>query len=105
MTTLKVPITDAVELLYRRYINDNLEMQAMLEEEESNLELAQIIYDLREDAGLTHQQLADITGIDPDEIIRLEECDYEGNMLVKLRRIAAALHKKIHIDVVPNSDQ
>lgn len=99
MPNVKSPITDAVDILYRRYIKDDPEMVAMMEEEESNLELARLIYDMREEAGLTHRQMAEKSGIDVRDIIRLEDCDYEGNVLVKLRRIAKALNKTVHIRV------
>jgi hypothetical protein len=45
------PTTDAVEILHRRYFEDHPEMMEMLEEEEVRLDIAQQVYDLREEAG------------------------------------------------------
>lgn len=95
------PTTDGVEILHRRYIEGKPEMLALLEEERANAEIAQHIYDLRKDAGLTQQELADLIGTKQAVIARLEDADYEGHSLSMLRRVAAALNKKVKIEFVP----
>ncbi len=74
---------------------------ASLEEERANAEIARQIYDLRTEAGLTQQELAKLVGTSPSVIDSLEEADYEGNALAMLRRIAAALDKRVEIRFVP----
>ncbi len=95
------PTTDGVEILHRRYIEGKPEMLALLEEERANAEIAQIIYDLRQGAGLTQQELADLIGTSQTVINRLEDSDYDGHTLAMLRRIAAALNLKVRIELVP----
>ncbi len=72
----------------------------MLVEEEANAEIARYIYDLRNEAGLTQEKLAEMTGISAKDINRLEESDYEGHTLAMLRRVAKALGKEVRIEVV-----
>ncbi len=98
------PITDGVEILHRRYIEGKPEMLALLEEERANAEIAQNIYDLRQEAGLTQQALADLVGTSRTVITRLEDADYDGHSLSMLRRIAAALNRKVQIEIVPIVD-
>ena len=76
-------------------------MLAMLEEELANAEMARQIYDLREQAGLTQRELAKLIGTTGAVIARLENADYEGNCLLMLRRIAAALKQRVEIRCVP----
>ena len=75
-------------------------MEKLLEEEMANAQIAQDIYDLRHEAGLTQQQLADKIGTSRSTIARLEDADYEGHSLSMLRRIASALNKKVQIQFI-----
>jgi ribosome-binding protein aMBF1 (putative translation factor) len=93
--------TDAVEILDRRYFRGKPEMQALLAEEEANAEVARKIYDLRTRAGLSQRALAKLVGTTASVICRLEDADYEGHSLAMLRRIAAALDKRVEIRFVP----
>ena len=92
--------TDAVEILHRRYFEGHPERLASLEEERANLDIACQIYDLRQKAGLTQGQLAKLVGTSASVISRLEDADYEGHSLSMLRRIAAALGKRVEIRFV-----
>jgi excisionase family DNA binding protein len=47
---------DAVSILHRRYIGDDAERKASLQEERVNAEVARMIYDLRKGAGLTQKE-------------------------------------------------
>jgi len=100
-TKKRQPTTDAIEILHRRYFEGKPEMLAMLEEERANTEIAQMIYDMRTEAGLTQRQLAKLIGSSASAICRLEDADYEGHSLSMLRRIATVLNKKIEIRVRP----
>ena len=70
------------------------------EEELVNAELARKIYDLRTQAGLTQKELAALVGTTASVISRLEDADYDGHSLAMLRRIAAALDKRVEIRFV-----
>jgi len=101
MSAKREPTTDAVEILYRRYIQDNPERLASLEEERAKLDIAQQVYDLREEAGFTQKQLAEQVGVSEDVISDLEDTEYEGDAFLMLRRIAKALGKQVEFRVVP----
>lgn len=94
------PTSDAVEILHRRYYEGHPERLASLEEERANLDIACKIYDLRDKAGLTQKELAKLVGTTPSVISRLEDADYKGHSLSMLRRIAAALDKRVEIRFV-----
>jgi transcriptional regulator with XRE-family HTH domain len=76
-------------------------MQALLAEEEANAEVARKICDLRTKAGLSQRALAKLVGTTASVICRLEDSDYEGHSLAMLKRIAAALDKRVEIHFVP----
>ncbi len=95
------PTSDAVEILHRRYYEGHPERLASLEEERANLDIACKIHDLRNKAGFTQKELAKLVGTTPSVISRLEDADYEGHSLSMLRRIAAALDKRVEIRFVP----
>jgi ribosome-binding protein aMBF1 (putative translation factor) len=95
------PTTDAVEILERRYVRGRAKMAALLAEEEANAEVARKIYNLRTKAGLSQRALARLVGTTASVICRLEDSDYEGHSLAMLKRIAAALDKRVEIRFVP----
>jgi len=92
---------DAIELLHRRLFRGQPERQRVLDEARADDEVARKIYELRKKAGLTQAQLAKMIGTTASVISRLEDADYEGHSLAMLRRIAAALHKRVEIRFVP----
>ena len=89
--------TDAVEILRRRFVEGNPESEALLEEVRAEAEVARTIYRLRTGAGLTQQALAERVGTTASVISRLEDADYTGHSLAMLRRIAAALGRRVEI--------
>ncbi|MGZ3354570.1 MAG: XRE family transcriptional regulator [Isosphaeraceae bacterium] len=89
--------TDAVEILRRRFVEGNPESEALLEEVRADAEVARTIYRLRSGAGLTQQALAERVGTTASVISRLEDADYTGHSLAMLRRIAAALGRRVEI--------
>jgi ribosome-binding protein aMBF1 (putative translation factor) len=93
--------TDAVEILHRRFFRGQPERQRVLDEARADDEVARKIYELRKKAGLTQAQLAKMIGTTASVISRLEDADYEGHSLAMLRRIAAALNKRVEIRFVP----
>jgi len=100
MARKRKPTTDAVEILHRRYFKGKPQRLAELEEERANAEVARAVYDLRKQAGLTQQQLAELVGTTSSVISRLEDADYAGHSLSMLRRIASALNKRVEIRFV-----
>jgi DNA-binding transcriptional regulator YiaG len=91
--------TDAVEILERRYFRGKPDVQALFVEE-ANLQVARKIYELRTGAGLSQRALAKLIGVTANDIDHWENADYEGHALAMLRRIAAALKKRVEIRFV-----
>jgi ribosome-binding protein aMBF1 (putative translation factor) len=77
----------------------------MIAEETIHAQVARMIYEARARAGLTQQQLGDLIGTKQSVIARLEDADYEGHSLTMLQRIAAALHQKLEIHLVPAGEK
>src|SRR5437868_553105 len=101
MPKKRKPTTDAVEILHRRYFEGKPEMLAALEEARANDEVARKIYTLRTKAGLTQRELAKLVGTTASVICLLEDADYEGHSLSMLRRIAAAVNRRVEIRFLP----
>ena len=97
----KKTTTDAVDILHRRYFEGQPARLAELEEARASAEVARQIYQLRTQAGLTQRELAKLVGTSHSVISRLEDDDYRGHSLVMLRRLAAAVGKRIEIRFLP----
>ena len=96
----RLPTTDAVEILHRRYYEGRPARVAALEEARANDSVARKISALRVQVGLTQRQLAKLVGTTASVICRLENADYEGHSLAMLNRIAAALNQRVEIRFV-----
>ncbi|MFH0825069.1 MAG: helix-turn-helix transcriptional regulator [Pseudomonadota bacterium] len=93
--------SDAFGLIYRRYIKDDPARISSFQEELTKAELASEIYDLRDQAGLSREQLASLVGTTESVIEDIEEADYEGDFLAMASRIATALHRRVEVRLVP----
>ena len=91
----------ASQFLYKRYIAGDPKREEEYDEEVINAEIARKIYELRTQAGLTQQELADRVGTSKSAICRLEDADYDGHSLSMLKRIAEALDKRVEIRFLP----
>src|SRR6059058_6105061 len=101
MAKKRKPATGAIQILHRRYYEGKPERVAALEEARANEAVGRKIHELRTKAGLTQRQLAKLVGTTASVICLLEDADYEGHSLSMLRRIAAALHRRVEIRFVP----
>jgi len=95
--TKKEKTGDAVQILRSRYVKDDPARKASVEAERVNTQVARMIYDLRNDAGITQKELAQLVGTTQSVISRLEDADYEGHSLSMLNRIAEALKQKMTV--------
>ena len=93
--------SDAWEIIEAEFLANDPGMRRMIEESTAELEIAQMIYDTREKAGLSQAELAKLVGTTQSVISRLEDADYRGHSLMMLRRIAAALGKRVELKLVP----
>ncbi|MCC5824512.1 MAG: helix-turn-helix domain-containing protein [Phycisphaerales bacterium] len=92
--------SDAVEILDRVFIGDDLARREAVDKAVEDALIGQMIYDIRTQAGLTQKQLAELAGTDQAVISRLEDADYEGHTMSMLRRIANALGKRVEVRFV-----
>ena len=90
----------ALEYLSPAFFERNPRRLAQLEELRSSKEIARAIYDLRSGAGFSQRELARAAGVTPRTIERLEADEYPRHSLGMLRRIAAALGKKVELKIV-----
>jgi ribosome-binding protein aMBF1 (putative translation factor) len=93
----KKPPSDALEWLYNEFVGNDPERVASYQEERIRAEIARQIYDLREAAGLSQKEVADLVGPSETVIDDLEEADYEGDALSMLVKIATVLNKRIEV--------
>ena len=66
-----------------------------------DFEVAQMLHDLRTEAGLSQRELAARVGTTASVICRMEDADYSGHSLTMLRRIAEALGQRVELRIVP----
>lgn len=100
---MKRKITDAVEIIDRRYGGDP-DWDRMALEEELNLKVAQTVHDLRASAGLTQQKLAEMVGTTQSIVSKVENGDYDGSAAEMLVRVCFALHRRVEIDCKDGPD-
>ena len=84
-------------------MKDDPQRKASVEAERINAQVARMIYDRRNDAGLTQKELAQLVGTTQSVISRLEDADYDGHSLSMLSRIAEALKQKMTIVMTAKS--
>jgi transcriptional regulator with XRE-family HTH domain len=99
MTRLRKSTTNAVEILCQRYIQGNPKREQSVKNEYFNAEIAEMIYELRKEAGLSQNELAALIGTTQSVISRLEDSDYDGHSLPMLERIAKALNKRVKVTI------
>ena len=84
----------------RRFFAGQPERLAEIEDARASAAVARNVYELRTRAKLTQKELAARVGTTPSVISRLEDDDYDGHSLAMLRRIAAALNKRVEVRFV-----
>jgi ribosome-binding protein aMBF1 (putative translation factor) len=92
--------SEALQHTYDRFIAGDPALDSFYDQALFDTEVASMIYDLRTKAGLSQRALARKVGTAASVICRLEDADYEGHSLAMLRRIAAALGKRLEIRFV-----
>jgi len=95
------PTTDGLKIIDQMFFDGKPERQAKLEQAFADDEVARKIYDLRTKAGLTQRELAKHVKTTASVICKLEDADYDGHSLAMLRRIAAALNRRVEIRFLP----
>lgn len=103
MAKKKKTTTNAVKILHKRYIKGSKKRLASIEREREKSDIAEQIYNLRIQAGLSQKGLAKLVKTTQSVISRLEDADYNGHSLAMLRRIATALHQRVQVQFVPEA--
>ena len=93
------PVDDYASELNRRYFDGKPEMQALAQEARIALDLGAQAYNLRLEAGLSEEELAQKLGVSPQSISDFELGHCEDNAQEFLARIAQALGKKVPTSV------
>jgi ribosome-binding protein aMBF1 (putative translation factor) len=91
----------ALQEVYQEIVGQDGARQEAFEQELVNVEAAQLLYDMRTKAGLRQRALAQRVGTTASVICRLEDAGYQGHTLGMLRRIAAALERRLELRAVP----
>lgn len=91
--------SDGIKIIDSMIGNDS-QLREMCEQATVNARIAQIIYDVRTQEGLSRKELAEMISTTELVISRLEDADYEGNSFSVLSRIAHALHREVKIDLI-----
>jgi ribosome-binding protein aMBF1 (putative translation factor) len=91
----------ALQKVYQEIVGQDGAKQEAFEQELVNVEAAQLLYDMRTKAGLSQRALAQRVGTTASVICRLEDAGYQGHTLGMLRRIAAALERRLELHAVP----
>lgn len=97
--------SDALAIIDRRHFRGRPRRQRALAVATLNARIAQEIYALRVQAGLTQRQLAKLVGTTDSAISRLEDADYSGHSLRILERIGAAMDRQLEVRFVKRRDR
>ncbi len=99
----KSPTVDALDILDRQNppTADDLRWREIFRE---RMEVAEVIFHARTQAGLTQSELAKRVGTTASVISRLEDSEYEGHSLSMLRRIGHALGQRVVVRFLPIED-
>lgn len=87
----------------RNELASDLKLRAEVEKQLLDFSIARLIFNERDNAGLTQRELARRVGTHQSVIARLEDAEYGGHSLSMLRRIADALGSELKIDFVPKN--
>ena len=93
----------ALKWVYDKYIRNDPESVELYKEYQVKADIAQQVYDLRNQAGLSQEQIAELVGVGQSVIRSLEDADYEGDFLAMLVRIASTLQRKVEVRLVPDN--
>lgn len=91
----------ALQDAYQEIVGEDGARQQAFEQDLVNVEAAQLLYDMRTKAGLSQRALAQRVGTTASVICRMEDAGYQGHTLGMLRRIAAALERRLELRAVP----
>lgn len=92
---------DDLDRLTEKILKEDPAFQEEFDRAGQAWDIAFQIYDLREEAGITQKQLADLVGTKQSNIARIESADYTGYTLKTLEKVTKALKAKLEIKIIP----
>ena len=93
--------TDAVVILHKHFIKGDAGRLASIAAEREKIKIAEQVYALRKQRGLTQKQLAEMIGTTQSVVSRLENTDYESERIETLQKLAAVLQCHLEVRFVP----
>lgn len=97
----KKKITSASKILHRREYQGRADRIEELEQTRREMSLGRKIRRIREEAGLTQEELAQEIGTQASAISRIEDADYDAHTVTLLSKVANALDMRLIIDFEP----
>jgi ribosome-binding protein aMBF1 (putative translation factor) len=95
---------DDLDRLTEKLLEQDPSLQEEFVRAEQAWDIAFQIRDLREQAGLTQKQLAELVGTKQSNIARIEDADYTGYTLKTLEKVTKALHARLEVRIVPETN-
>lgn len=96
-------IKDDLDRTIEEALKRDPSLKERLERADQAWNIAFQIINLREKAGLTQKQLADLVGTKQSNIARLESADYTGYTLKTLEKVTRALKSRLEIRIILQS--
>ncbi len=92
---------DDLDRLTEKLLKKDPSLKEEFAKADQAIDIAYQIYDLREKAGLTQKELAELVGTKQSNIARIESADYTGYTWKTLEKITKALKARLEIKIVP----
>lgn len=93
-------IKDDLDRTTEKILKEDPSFQEELDKADRAWDIAFQIYDLRQKAGLTQKQLAELIGTKQSNIARIESADYTGYTFKTLEKVTKALKARLEIRIV-----
>ena len=92
---------DDLDRLTEKLLKQDPSLKEEFEKADQALDIGYQVYDLRQKAGLTQKELAELIGTKQSNIARIESADYTGYTHKTLEKVAKALKARLEVRVVP----
>lgn len=94
-------VKDDLDKYIKKALKKDPSLKERLERADQAWDIAFQIYELRQKAGLTQKQLAELVGTKQSNIARMESADYTGYTFKTLEKVTRALKAKLEIRIIP----
>ena len=95
---------DDLDRLTEKLLEQDPSLQEEFVRAEQAWDIAFQIRDLREQAGLTQKQLAELVSTKQSNIARIEDANYTGYTLKTLEKVTKALRARLEVRIVPETN-